>query len=97
MQQFLSRVFKIQPGEVRLVLLLGLLLACHSFVLEINEIIGTSGFLSQVSVENVLIVWSITMGLIIISGTLQTFILDRYDRRSCCWACAELRGWHMPY
>lgn len=62
-------------------LLLGLLLCGHSFVLEINEIIGTSGFLSRVSVDNMLIVWCITMGLIIVSGTLQSFVLDRFDRK----------------
>lgn len=81
MLSFFSRVFKIQPGEVRLVLLLGLLLCGHSFVLEINEIIATSGFLSQVSVDNMLLVWSIAMSLIIVSGTLQSFILDRYNRK----------------
>jgi ATP:ADP antiporter, AAA family len=81
MLSFFGRVFKIQPGEARLVLLLGLLLGGHSFVLEINEIIATSGFLSQVSVDNMLLVWSIAMSLIMVSGTLQSFILDRYNRK----------------
>lgn len=76
-----SRLFDIQPGEAKLVLILGGLLAGHSFVLEINEIIATSGFLNQVSVENILLIWSIGMMLIMVSGTLQSFILDRYDRK----------------
>lgn len=81
MFRLISRLFRLQPGEGRLVVLLGLLLCGNSFVLEINEIIGTSGFLSQVNVDSMLIVWCITMGLIIVSGTLQSFVLDRFDRK----------------
>lgn len=82
MRGLFSRFFKVQPNEGRLVLILGLLLFGNSFVLEINEIVATSGFVSELSLENILPVWALSMGLIVISGALQSFIVDRYDRKS---------------
>jgi ATP:ADP antiporter, AAA family len=75
-----KRLLNINPGELGLVAILGVLLFGNSFALEVSEIVSTSGFLSQVSVPNILIVWIIDMALIIISAGLQSLIVDRFNR-----------------
>jgi len=42
--------------------------------------VSTSGFLSQVSVPNILIVWIVDMSLILVSAGLQSLIVDRFHR-----------------
>jgi ATP/ADP translocase len=85
MTSLFDRLFHVQRSEFKLVLILGMVLFGNSFVLEVDEIIATSGFLSQVSVENILPIWTLSMGVIIISATLQAFIVDRFDHKSVLW------------
>jgi ATP/ADP translocase len=76
----LKRLLNVNPGEMGLVATLGVLLFGNSFALEVSEIVSTSGFLSQVSVPNILLVWIIDMALIIVSAGLQSLVVDRFNR-----------------
>jgi ATP:ADP antiporter, AAA family len=76
----IKRLLNVLPGELGLVVTLGFLLFGNSFALEVSDIVSTSGFLSQVSVPNILIVWIIDMTLILISAGLQSLIVDRFHR-----------------
>jgi AAA family ATP:ADP antiporter len=76
----IKRLLNVLPGELGLVVTLGFLLFGNSFALEVSDIVSTSGFLSQVSVPNILIVWIIDMSLIIVSAGLQSLVVDRFHR-----------------
>lgn len=65
---------------MRLVLVLGFLLFANSLALDLSDVVAVSGFLSQVDVSNIIIVWIIDMLLIALSSGLQTLIVDRFDR-----------------
>jgi AAA family ATP:ADP antiporter len=81
-----NRVFKLRPGEARTVVVLGLLLLSNSLALEIAEVVSVSGFLSQVEVPHILIVWFVDMLLIILTAGLQSLIVDRFKRVDLmCW------------
>jgi ATP/ADP translocase len=81
-----SRIFKLRPGETRIVIVLGLLLLSNSLALEVAEVVSVSGFLSQVDVPHILIVWFVDMLLIILTAGLQSLIVDRYKRVDLmCW------------
>ena len=71
---------RFRPGELRLVLVLGFILFVNSLALDLSDVVAVSGFLSQVDVSNILIVWVIDMLLIALSSGLQTLIVDRFDR-----------------
>ncbi|NWF70983.1 MAG: hypothetical protein HXY40_18005 [Chloroflexi bacterium] len=89
----LKRVLNLQSGEAGLVLLMGLLLFGNSFALEVSEVVATSGFLSQVDVSNILIVWIIGMLLIIVSAGLQSLVVDRFNRVHLMrWVCLIVAG-----
>jgi hypothetical protein len=70
----------LRSGELRLVLVLGFILFVNSLALDLSDVVAVSGFLSQVDVSNILIVWIIDMLLIALSSGLQTLIVDRFDR-----------------
>ena len=86
MAGILNRVFKLRPGETRIVLVLGLLLLSNVLALEVAEVVSISGFLSQVDAPQILIVWFVDMLLIILTAGLQSLIVDRFKRVSLmCW------------
>ena len=71
---------QLRPGELRLVLILGFLLFTNSLALDLSDVVAVSGFLSQVEVSNILIVWVVDMLLIALSSGLQTLVVDRFNR-----------------
>lgn len=75
-----GRILKVQAGEIGLVLTMGLLLLINSMALEFSDVVAVSGFLANVSVSNILIVWVIDMILIGIAASVQSFIVDRFNR-----------------
>jgi AAA family ATP:ADP antiporter len=81
---FLVRRFRnllqVRPGEIRLVLVMGLILFSNSLALQVANIVSISGFLSEVSVNDILPVWIIEMLLIIGSTAAQSLIVDRFQR-----------------
>ena len=76
----LGRIFKLHPGEARLVFLMAFLLFANSFALEVSDVVAISGFLSKVGVTQFLIVYIVDMLLIIVTAGIQMLIVDRYKR-----------------
>ncbi len=77
----LGRLFRVQPGEAGIVLLMAFLLIANSVALEISEVAGVSGFLSEAGANNILVVWVIDMLLIMLVSAGQSLIVDRFNRR----------------
>lgn len=75
-----GRFFRLRPGEYRLVLVMGLLLFANSLALEISDVVAISGFLQNVGVPELLIVYIIDMILIILTAGLQSLVVDRFQR-----------------
>lgn len=80
MQERINQFFRLRPGEAGLVFVLGGLLLGNSAALGVANVVAVSGFLSQVSAYNILIVWAIDMALLILATGLQSLIIDRFDR-----------------
>ncbi|MBA3531754.1 MAG: hypothetical protein H0T73_07545 [Ardenticatenales bacterium] len=87
----LSRLFRIRAGEGALVFLLGFLLMGNSFALEVSDVLAISGFLDQVGLQGLLVVWVIDMLLIILTAGLQSLVVDRFRRTQIMqWMCLVL-------
>lgn len=80
MRSVFQRFFQIRAGESRLILILGFLLFLNSFALQLSDIVSVSGFLSEVGVQEILIVWIVDMTLIIIAASAQSLFIDRFNR-----------------
>lgn len=80
MRDRLIKIFRFKPGELSLVLTLGVILFGNYAAMGITKVIAVSGFLSEVSDQYILLVWAIDMVLIILATGLQSLIIDRYDR-----------------
>lgn len=61
---------------------MGLIIFFHSLALQIANIVSISGFISEVSVDGILVLWIIEMVLIIGATALQSLIVDRFHRLS---------------
>lgn len=72
--------FRVRPNEIRLVAVMGSMIFLHSLALQTANIVSISGFLSEVSVDSILILWIIEMILIIASTAAQSLIIDRFQR-----------------
>ncbi|MEA5469073.1 hypothetical protein [Spirulina sp. 06S082] len=88
MKTFLSRVFRLQPGESTLVLILGFLLLSNSLARQISDVVAVSGFLNTVGANRILLVWLVDMVLTIAITGLQSLFVDRFNRRDLMsWMC----------
>ena len=88
MKAFFSRLFRLQPGESKLVLVLGFLLLSNSLARQISDVVAVSGFLSTVGANRILLVWLVDMGLTIALTGLQSLFVDRFNRRNLMgWMC----------
>lgn len=79
---FVERFIRIRAGEYRLVVIMGLLLFVNSLALEISDVVAVSGFLENVGLNELLIVYIIDMLLIIFTAGLQSLVVDRFQRLS---------------
>jgi AAA family ATP:ADP antiporter len=80
MRNRITQLLSLRPGEARLVLLLGFLLTGNSAALAVSNVVSVSGFLSEVGVNELLIVWIIDMLLVGLATGLQSLIVDRFQR-----------------
>jgi len=71
---------QLKPKEQALVFSLGIVMFINSLALESSDVVAVSGFLSQVDVQNILYVWIIDMILIAVAASLQSLIVDRFNR-----------------
>jgi ATP/ADP translocase len=80
MAQMVNRLFRLRPGETRLVVVLAFMLFANSLALEISDVVAVSGFLSDVGVPQILLVYVVDMALIMLTAGLQSLVVDRFDR-----------------
>jgi ATP/ADP translocase len=73
-------LFNVKPHEVGLVLALGFILFSNSLAQQISGIVAISGFLGQVGVPGILIVWSVDVILIALTSGVQSLLVDRFNR-----------------
>ena len=91
MLTFVGRVFRLRPGEYRIVIIMGLLLFTNSLALEISDVVAISGFLENVGVPELLIVYIVDMLLIIFTAGLQSLVVDRFQRVNLMrWMCIAI-------
>lgn len=55
-------------------------LLINSLVLESNEVIATSGFVSHVGVQHIVWVWALDMVVVMVTAALYSLIVDRVNR-----------------
>jgi ATP/ADP translocase len=70
----------LRPGETKLVLLMSFLLLANSAALAVSNVVSVSGFLSEVGVNEILLVWIVDMLLVAVATGVQSLIVDRFDR-----------------
>ncbi|GIV97445.1 MAG: hypothetical protein KatS3mg057_2102 [Herpetosiphonaceae bacterium] len=71
---------RIQPGERARFVTLALLLFINALVESSNEVIATSGFISDAGAANILWVWATDMFIIILASGAYSLIVDRTKR-----------------
>jgi len=82
MSDVFNRIFRLRSGEAGIVVALGLLLLANSLAVEVSGVVAVSGFLGQVEVPNIIIVWAVDMVLIAVATGLQSLVVDRFERVS---------------
>lgn len=68
-----------QTERTRFAIIVAFLLI-NSLVLESNEVIATSGFVSHLGVEHIVWVWALDMGVVMLTAALYSMIVDRTNR-----------------
>ncbi|MBN1178298.1 MAG: hypothetical protein JXD18_03745 [Anaerolineae bacterium] len=88
-----SSLLNVKPGEWTLLLPLLLLLATNTLVLELSDVVATAGFLSNVGIPEILLVWVVDMIITLVSAGLYAMIVDRMSRvRLVSWFLLGLGG-----
>jgi len=80
MKDVLHQLFRLRPGELGLLLVLGLLLLGNAVAGEIVGIVSISNFLEAGGVNGILLVWLIDMLLMLLMTGLESLFIDRFDR-----------------
>lgn len=71
---------RIEQDERWQFLVIGAFLLINSLVLESNEVIATSGFVSHVGVQHIVWVWALDMVVVMVTAALYSLIVDRVNR-----------------
>lgn len=80
MKAFISRIFRIYPGEMRLVFMMGFLLLSNDMARQTSGIVGISDFLDEGGINQILLVKAIDGVLIVATSALASLFVDRFDR-----------------
>jgi len=79
LEKFL-RLLNLRAGEARLAFSLWLLLAMNMMVLELSDVVATAGFVSNLGVEKVPVLWIITTLITIFAAGGYVLFVDRFSR-----------------
>ena len=90
-----SRILPVLPAERSRALTLALLLFINSLILESNEVVATSGFVSRVGPEQILWVWAVALLAGMISSGAYSLVVDRTRRERL--ATAVFLGFAVLY
>lgn len=71
---------RIQAGEWYRFGLIVSLFFLNSVILESNEVIATSGFISNIGVQHVIWVWAVDMSIVMLTAALYSIVVDRTNR-----------------
>jgi AAA family ATP:ADP antiporter len=80
MGNFVTRILRLRPEEASTVLILGFILLANAVARQISGIVAVSGFLADGGVNQFLLVLGIDYAIILLSGGIQSLIVDRFDR-----------------
>jgi hypothetical protein len=81
MKDRFGQIFRIHPGEFGLVALLGFSLFLNALAQQVSEITAVSNFLSEGGVNQILLVWSVSAVIILLTMALQSLIIDKFSRK----------------
>lgn len=88
MISWVNRLLRLHEGEAGLVAVLGVLLFTNMLTTQISGVIAISGFLSEGGINQFLIVLLIDMAVILVVTSVQSLIVDRYNRTTLIrWMC----------
>ncbi|TAK14033.1 MAG: hypothetical protein EPO32_03235 [Anaerolineae bacterium] len=73
-------VFKLKGQEGALVMALGFALMVNALAMQVSGIVAISGFLEATSINQILIVMIVDYALIMLVGSLQSVIIDKFNR-----------------
>jgi len=91
----MARIVRVLPAERARFFTLAALLFINVLVLESNEVVATSGFVSNVGAEQILWVWAIDMLIVILTSGVYSLVVDRTKRE---WlAVAMCVGFSLLY
>lgn len=71
---------RILPDERSRFIILAVLLFINSLVLNANEVVATTGFISSVGADQILLVWALDMTIVIVTSSIYSLIVDRTRR-----------------
>lgn len=71
---------RIQAGERGRFAVLALLLFVNALALESNEVVATSGFISSIGVNQIVLIWALDMTIIVLTSGVYSLFVDRTRR-----------------
>lgn len=71
---------RIQAGERGRFAVLALLLFVNALALESNEVVATSGFISSIGVNHIVLIWALDMTIIVLTSGVYSLFVDRTRR-----------------
>ena len=74
-------ISRVLPNERVRFVVLALLLFMNSLILESNEVVATSGFITHVGPEQILWLWAIDMLIVILASGTYSLFIDRTKRQ----------------
>jgi ATP/ADP translocase len=75
-----TNLLNLKRGEWKLVIPLLLILSVNYLVLEISEVVATSGFVSSVGVAQIPLLWVVDMSIALLSAVIYSAVVDRLPR-----------------
>jgi hypothetical protein len=80
MKQPKKKLLNLQPGEAGIVFVLGFALLANALAMQVSGIVSISGFLTSSGANGILIVLLVDYAFILLTGALQTLVIDKYER-----------------
>lgn len=80
MRNRMEQLFRLREGEALIVFTLGFVLFLNAAAMQISSVSAVSGFLSEIGVEQILVVWIIDFSVILGMSALQSLVVDKVNR-----------------
>ena len=76
----MKKSLNLQPGEGRIVFVLGFALLANALAMQVSGIVSISGFLNSGGPNGILVVLLVDYAFILLTGALQTLVIDKFER-----------------